>query len=56
MLQGTKCYIVLHIYYKVLNVTKYQLLQSTKCYTVPNVTKYQILQSTKCYKVVNVKE
>ena len=33
MLQGTECY-------KVLNVTKYQMLQSIKNYEVLNVTNY----------------
>ena len=39
---STKCY-------KVLNDTKYYMLQSTKCYKVQNVTK-----STKCYKLLNI--
>ena len=33
--------------YKVLNVTNYQMLQSTKCYQVENITKYLMLKSIK---------
>ena len=39
MLKSNNCY-------KLLNITKYKMLQTTKYYTV--------LQSSQCYKVVNV--
>lgn len=35
-------------------VTKYKVLQSTRCYKVHGVAKYKVLQSTGCYKVHGV--